>query len=463
MASLKHSTEAGYRWTHSSVLAIAGHNDPIKVVTIKARATVLDAIQAGWSGPPYDPFRLAEILNINIEPREDVLDARTVSDASGKLTIEFNPNRTPGRVNYSIAHEIAHTLFPDCAASIRNRCTHAEMKRDDWQLEMLCNLAAAEILMPIGSFPVDRPTPLSIDEMLDLRKKFGASTEAILIRFARTTARPCCAFAARREEHPSGARYRLDYSVSSRMWKVPLPSGMLLPANTGAAECTAIGYTAKSDETWIRDEGHWRAEFLGIPPYPGHTYPRVVGLLTARATAEGVPRLKYLKGDATKPRGSGTRVIAQLVNDKALSWGRGFAAAVAKKWPKSQRRFTEWVLTRKSEFRLGAVYAFEVEPGLHIASLVAQHGYGPSPTPRIRYAALEACLEELRAKANQLGASVHMPRIGSGEARGNWSLVAAMIDERLCSAGVSVTVYDLPGGSPGAKQQSLLLGSQAVN
>ncbi len=34
-------------------------NDPTSVITQKAVSVVLDAMQQGWTGPPFDPFRLA--------------------------------------------------------------------------------------------------------------------------------------------------------------------------------------------------------------------------------------------------------------------------------------------------------------------------------------------------------------------------------------------------------------------
>jgi hypothetical protein len=88
-------------WTNSSVLMLAGKDNPIDVITQKARTLVFDAIQNGWSGPPFDPFTLAEFLKIGIVPREDVAEARTVPSGS-QLTIEFIPNRPRGRVRYGL-------------------------------------------------------------------------------------------------------------------------------------------------------------------------------------------------------------------------------------------------------------------------------------------------------------------------------------------------------------------------
>ncbi|MEU8679992.1 hypothetical protein [Streptomyces sp. NPDC048611] len=45
-------------------------------------------------------------------------------------------------------------------------------------------------------------------------------------------------------------------------------------------------------------------------------------------------------------------------------------------------------------------------------------------------------------KAQELGASVHMPRIGCGLAGGTWSRVEPLVAARLTRCGIPVTVYD---------------------
>ena len=42
-------------------------------------------------------------------------------------------------------------------------------------------------------------------------------------------------------------------------------------------------------------------------------------------------KIIYLKGDATKPEGLGTKIIAHVCNDVGL-WGKGFVLAVSKRW-----------------------------------------------------------------------------------------------------------------------------------
>ena len=137
-------------WTDPSVVMFAANADPIEVMMNRARQIVLQAWQEGWTGPPYDQFRLANYLGVDVIPSSDVFDARTVSVGSSRFQIQYEPDKPPNRVRFSIAHEIAHTLFPDCEA-VRHRLQANETRYDDWQLELLCNIAAAEFLMPVGS------------------------------------------------------------------------------------------------------------------------------------------------------------------------------------------------------------------------------------------------------------------------------------------------------------------------
>jgi hypothetical protein len=53
-------------------------------------------------------------------------------------------------------------------------------------------------------------------------------------------------------------------------------------------------------------------------------------------------------------------------------------------------------------------------------------------------------LDSLAAFALEGSRSVHMPRIGCGNAGGIWDVVGTLIDEIVCSKGVPVTVYDVP-------------------
>jgi hypothetical protein len=214
-------------WTHPSVLRLleeAGASDPIVTIEHRARDIALAAMEEGWSGPPYDPFQLADSLEIELVARQDLDDARLIL-LDGRPRIEFNAARRPARVRFSIAHEIGHFLFADYGDRVRYRDV-SERRGDDWQLEILCNIAAAELIMPIGTFPIAETEDLSLPHLLDQRARFGVSTEALLRRAVKLTDRPLCLFAAARLR--GSEAFRLDYLVPSRTWTPSIDAGRML-------------------------------------------------------------------------------------------------------------------------------------------------------------------------------------------------------------------------------------------
>jgi len=439
-------------WTNPSVLALSSDSDPVEVITAKARDLVFHALERGWQGPPFDPFALAELMQIETVPTPEVLDARTVPLPGNRFKIEFNPDRPRRRTRYSIFHEIAHTLFPDCGQMIRNRGAHIASRPDDWQLETLCNIAAAEFLLPTGALGEMSNLRPSVDVVLELRDRYEASAEAALLRIRRLTADPALAFSCHRDN--ASGRYVVEYAVptSSAEWTVR--QGSLLPIRTAATECTAIGYTAKRTEHWPH-LGEVHVECIGIAPFPRDIYPRVIGFVRPvhLQPAHELP-LTYLRGDATQMRGIGPKILIQIVNDGAFTWGGGgFAAAVKRRWPLAQKMYTSQVTTERSKLRLGNIVVSALEPDVTLTSLVAQHGYGPSPRPRIRYGALRDCLIQVFDMAKTLNASVHMPRIGTGLAGGSWPVVEEIINETLTRMGTSVFVYDRVQGKERSKAQ----------
>ena len=405
------------KWTNDSVREFAKGTDPVDAIVRAARDVVVRAIDQGWSGPPFDPFALADLLRLDIVARDDVRDARTVAVGHSKVRVEFNPNRPRGRVRYSVAHEIAHTLFPDCVKSTRYRAAQGDPTSDEWQLEALCNIAAAEFLMPVGSFPAPNRSELSVEHLLQLRARYDVSTEALFIRVAQVSAEPCAMFCASRSDRLKEIRYRLDYAIGSRAWSQPLASGSLLPTSSVVADCTAIGYTAKGQENWAGSEA-MRVECVGIPPYPRSSVPRVVGMLVLRKTsASDVVGITEVRGNALAPRGAGGKLIVHIVNDATANWGGdGFAQAVRAKWPAVQEDFKDWTQAERSALSLGKVRIATIDRETAIASMICQKGYGASIKPRIRYAALSDSLRIVAAYAKDQGVTVHMPRIGTGQA-----------------------------------------------
>jgi O-acetyl-ADP-ribose deacetylase (regulator of RNase III) len=442
-------------WKNSSIAAFAGGLDPVEKMMQVASSVALQAIQCGWEGPPFDPFRLADYLRIKVVAREDVVDARTVPAGAEKFRIEYNPNVPKPRVRYSIAHEIAHTFFPDCSDRVRYRASREDMPPEDWQIELLCNIGAAELMMPTGSLPDLRGKVLGMDEFLLLRKKYEVSVESLALRYIKVTERPVAVFVASRKHNSSAERYHIDYAISSRSWPIRLKAGTPLPQETVINDCTAIGFTARGQEDWPQI-GKVGVEAVGIPPYPTSIFPRVVGFLNPKTTPlEHSLRVQHVNGDATQFRGSGKRILAHVVNDKTPNWGAGFGRVVRETWPPIQEEFRSWTLKDRSNLELGNVFICKISDDVFVMPMICQHGYGPSERPRIRYVALKECLQKIQQQALELKASVHMPRIGSGYGGGSWGLIEQLIDENLCRFGIPVTVYSLPNEDAESKERDL--------
>lgn len=154
--------------------------------------------------------------------------------------------------------------------------------------------------------------------------------------------------------------------------------------------------------------------------------------------------LRFLRGDATSPQACGPKVITHVCNDRG-GWGKGFVPALSRRRPEPKQEYRSWHHGRAgNDFGLGAVRPVPVSPDVRVADMVAQHevqrrGGGP----RIRYRALDTCLSRPADHALEPVATVHVPRIGCGLAGGPWERVQPLIEDRLSSQGVHVTVYDI--------------------
>jgi Zn-dependent peptidase ImmA (M78 family) len=300
---------------------------------------------------------IADLLKIPVEANGDVVDARTVATTAG-IKIEFNPTKPRERVRFSIAHEIAHTLFSDVAEQTRHR--HGPTTSpDEWQLEMLCNLAAAEFVMPLGSLPPTDQLP-PIEQLMIDRRKFDVSAEAFLMRVVKTTAEPAlmfCASAVKSEEvAPS---YRVDYSVASKSAPAVLAASARIPKDSIVHSCTAIGQTIHASERWI-SENPLPIECVGIPAFVGAIYPRVAGIVRFRPQDAEADTFQIVHGNVLSPVGPGPKIVCQLVNDQARVWGGGVARAAAQKFPEAQQEFGRWILQIPKRERLGHVHFSDV-------------------------------------------------------------------------------------------------------
>ena len=153
--------------------------------------------------------------------------------------------------------------------------------------------------------------------------------------------------------------------------------------------------------------------------------------------------IHYLQGDATAPQAKGVKIIAHVSNDLG-GWGKGFVLAISKRWPEPEKEYRAWHRERASnDFGLGATQFVQCEQYIWVANMIGQHGMkvGSKGVP-VRYDAIEQCLGVVAAKAIEVGATVHMPRIGCGLAGGKWEKIEPLILAQVCERDVEVWIYD---------------------
>jgi len=150
-----------------------------------------------WTPPPFNPYLVAETLGIPIQESDELgpWDALLVPTGGDGFRIVSNSRiRSEGRRRFSIAHEIGHTLLPDAEKSYHLRTKAREQyygSEEARQEERLCDLAAAEMLMPRRVFGESMATHGFRAAAVPLLAEFyGVSREAAALRMVEMRDKP---------------------------------------------------------------------------------------------------------------------------------------------------------------------------------------------------------------------------------------------------------------------------------
>jgi hypothetical protein len=261
-------------WRHPSVLAlISAHGseaDPLLVIRKRANEVVAHARSMGWSGPPFDPRILASCLGIKIRAEHlgPERDAYIYPLNAAELEIVYDPTRPAGRQNFSICHEVSHTLFPDGYEMVRNRSRARERFDPDRELEYLCDVAAAELLLPEAEFMDDVARyGFGLDSVAALRERYEASREAVIRRMVQLDRGRCAAVFLEERLKPSeiagrkqlqligdpiepAPKLRIAYAVPSPAFTVFLPEHKSIPDDSCAYRAVTSVGIEKTREAW---------------------------------------------------------------------------------------------------------------------------------------------------------------------------------------------------------------------
>jgi hypothetical protein len=279
-----------------ALLRKGGGGTPEDIIRSKSRQLVAKAKALGWDGPPFDPLLLASIQGILSRETRELFSAEAqLTPIEGRqLLLEFNPDRSTGRRNFSISHEIAHTFFEDCYEMVHQRRANPLTFDPQQEVEHLCQVGAAEILMPYEDFKMDAASlPLSLNSVSSLAQRYGASREATARRMLGVSGRTgALVFFSKRlkpSEVRSGtaaeAKLRILYVVPFGDFSVFLPPHKSAPNNSCVCCVTSPDEVAAKNESWdIQGFDDWFVEAMAlpIPLESGSEAPSVMALVLPR-------------------------------------------------------------------------------------------------------------------------------------------------------------------------------------
>ncbi len=144
---------------------------------------------ADWSIPvnPYDIARRCGI--VSILTTDIPYDGIISRNEAGDYMVELNSNNSKNRRRFTVAHEIGHTFFFNLEGSVHSRFRLVDgdvnLLASNRTEEVLCNLIAAEILMPFSQLSEKGSTlPPTAKTIATLAATFEVSINAMARRVA---------------------------------------------------------------------------------------------------------------------------------------------------------------------------------------------------------------------------------------------------------------------------------------
>jgi hypothetical protein len=173
--------------------------------------------------PPVDPEIIASYQGIHRVERSVLSWAGCLLTEGDELVIRVRDSDTPGRQRFTILHEVAHTFLPGYRHAPQFRCTPLSSRERRDPNEVLCDIAASELLMPsryvasvVGGASFD------LDAVATLAEDCGASLEAAARRFISLWPEPCLLVRMERTTKPrdrrSAPKLRVTSTLANGTW-----------------------------------------------------------------------------------------------------------------------------------------------------------------------------------------------------------------------------------------------------
>lgn len=149
--------------------------------------------EVGIDEPPVDLRIVGSFQRVKDIQSVAIPQAGRLVPDGGGFIIQVNAQHSRGKQNFTVGHEIGHILIPSYKERPRlvdDMTTGAyDPGREE---EYLCDIAAAELLMPMSLFrPRAAAAGFNLHAVAYLARLFRASREAVAIRLVQTDLWPC--------------------------------------------------------------------------------------------------------------------------------------------------------------------------------------------------------------------------------------------------------------------------------
>jgi len=282
-----------------------GTDDAAIAITLAAEA-LLDEV--GLSEPPFDPKIVASFAGIAGVRSAPMSGAGRLVPEGDQLIVEVNGEHSAGKQNFTIAHEVTHTLLPTYGWGIvSDDFTGTFVGTEE---EVLADLGASALLLDRRRLvPILLDAAPELATVMEASHLFGASLQATALAVARVAPWPCAIVfwepGYRKGQAPAAGQAMLpgteDYGRPAPVPRIAAAYasasfGPYLPINKSAAADSLVArcFTTRGP-TWgtdVLDIGRSSlsvyAENAYVPYRTGAAVrPRVISLLRPMSAGQG--------------------------------------------------------------------------------------------------------------------------------------------------------------------------------
>jgi hypothetical protein len=193
--------------------------DPIDLVIQLCAELVSEAADL-----PVDLEYLASLRHIRRPIHTDITEAGSIHYESSSYVVRLRASDSIQRRRFTFAHEVVHTFFLEADAESSSRTDEGvgEFQNDSGE-EYLCDIGAAELLLPREPFTRLCPDRAKMSDVVKLARTFDSSIEATARRAVSLASTPMHMVVLQQRLKPIELRQLRQRALPGLEFPVPVP------------------------------------------------------------------------------------------------------------------------------------------------------------------------------------------------------------------------------------------------